>query len=479
MFESYKGDADGCDSKHYVRRVVQLARSLEARPDLARRLRSLSFAILSTPEVLGLEDRKYVEETVVRVGDVRPPLRPGWNDDSVYHYDSKELQYPLLPLEVALIRAPAIEYLQLPIGDNWSLYLVPDLAILDKYRKTGNIPKYVVVPSPPADPSATCLFPHLHTVTLTPVLAEDLPYRHMYTEIPWYISQLAPNMRSIYLPSDPGDLRAEYWIRDDVSSLPHLRRIHFQHTCIGDYDEIYRFLQYVPHLEVFALQWAPLWIQHEGREQIGQEDDPLHRLWDMVGSIEGPIRELRLDFDEVTGQFTPRMYWWGRGLMEDGKPDMGWEGMESLRDFDRLEHVSINGHALRGLRAIWDVRRRHWTWIQGEDGEWSPRVMFLADMFPPTIRRVTFWRLEAYENEMAMVEFAHDVAKGRYPNLERVLMAPRQVEERLAAVESAKFDDAMSVWEPVMEELRRDFSQGGVEFQVKREVIRWQYDDIW
>ncbi|KAH6634680.1 hypothetical protein B0J18DRAFT_453380 [Chaetomium sp. MPI-SDFR-AT-0129] len=455
VFESFKGDADGCDSKRYVHRVVQLARSLEARPDLAGGLRSLSFAILPTPEVLGPAERQYVEETVVRVGDLSPRLRPGWNDDPAYRHDNEEMRYPLLPLEIALIRAPAIEYLQLPIGDHWFLDLLPDLAIMDKWRKTGH-PRVVTIANPPADPSATFSFSHLHTVTLVPVLAEDLPYHRVDTEIPWAILQLAPNVRSISLPSDPGRLYPKYTIQDTPLSLPHLRRVHLAHTCIGGYHttSIHSLLKYAPHIEALALQWAPLWIQHKGREERSDVDDALDRLLDTVGSIKGSIRELRLDVDEVAGPV---------------KPGRSWK-----------EHVSINGHVLRGLETIWLERRRHWSWALDKDGTWSPRLSFLADMFPPTIRTVTFWRLGKYRNyRAAMREFARDVAKGRYPNLDQVLMAPRQVEERLAAVESTKFDKVMSRWEPELETLRRDFSQGGVEFQIKREVIRWQYDEIW
>ncbi|KAK4141816.1 uncharacterized protein C8A04DRAFT_30660 [Dichotomopilus funicola] len=370
VFESYKADADGCDSKRYVHRVVQLTRSLQARPDLAGRLRSLSFSfsLMPTLEDLGPAERQYVKETIARLGFFAGRFRPNWDDDPGYDYRKDLWQYTLLPFEVALIRAPAIEYLQLPVGDDWRLMLLLFLMARGaRVRDAENIP----TPDASGDPLATCSFPHLHTITFPIVVADDLPYHPTETDVPWTMLQVAPNVRSIRLPSDPGDLWPGRFTHAEVPPpLPHHRRVHLQHTCIGAPVDIYNFLEATPHLEAFALQWAPVLIQHKNRQDRDDVENALSQLWGMLERI--------------------------KSFMEEGAVEGRIPGLESMRHFGRLERVSVNEDVLRWLRDVWCDWKAHWTWARDENYEWVPRDRFLVDMFPPTIRRVTFWRLRRY-----------------------------------------------------------------------------------
>jgi hypothetical protein len=107
------------------------------------------------------------------------------------------------------------------------------------------------------------------------------------------------------------------------------------------------------------------------------------------------LRELRLDIRNDTAQ--------GEGERE------------SLRDFERLEVLKVDGTALETLRRAWRGRYR----LAKVDS-------FLSAFFPPSIREVTFWRLDGQEMEAAMLRLAKVVAVGRYPNLKSEVLAPSE-----------------------------------------------------
>jgi len=122
-----------------------------------------------------------------------------------------------------------------------------------------------------------------------------------------------------------------------------------------------------------------------------------------------------------------------------------------------LEVLMVDGRALGALRGAWKERNQHVTVDS-----------FLSDMFPASIRDVTFWRLDGVEMRDAMVRFAQVVALGNsYPNLKSVVLAPGEglKQERRGWQNAGE-------WEVVKEELEALFGKGGVRFD-----LRWDRPD--
>ncbi|KAK4460640.1 hypothetical protein QBC42DRAFT_180465 [Cladorrhinum samala] len=95
-----------------VRRLVHLARTLMARPDLAQRVRFLMMGQLDH-DSLPTADATFVQSTVT---ELQPgnPVPSWWDTDG-------DPQYRLLALELVLAHTPSLEYLRIPLDYDWRL----------------------------------------------------------------------------------------------------------------------------------------------------------------------------------------------------------------------------------------------------------------------------------------------------------------------------------------------------------------------
>lgn len=194
-------------------------------------------------------------------------------------------------------------------------------------------------------------------------------------------------------------------------------------------EQLTHILKSAPKLEVLALHWDILCEAYED-----DDDRRVTEVWEAVEHRKDSLRELRLDVRTDT--------------------EVGVAGRVSLADFERLEVLRVDGHSLEPLWRAWRERNRH-----------AMVHSFLSGMFPPSIREVTFWRLDGAEYKEAMLRFAKMVALGRYPKLERVVMAPSELSDRLASDDEWRNAE---VWTALKDELEDVFGKRGVTFELSR-----------
>ncbi|KAH6634675.1 hypothetical protein B0J18DRAFT_416887 [Chaetomium sp. MPI-SDFR-AT-0129] len=494
VFQSFQADSQGDDSddnsksdvanNNYLRRVVQLTRSLIARPDLAGCLRSLSFCVRWYPGVLTPDDRQFVEDKVVSLG--LPALPHFWNSaaSEVEMRNNYRRQYPLVPLELALIHAPAIQYLKFPCGQDWELTILPALALQQRKNQAN---KTKTNSAGAKHNNLTVSFLHLHTINIAEVpkyLFGSL-YQITPTTVPIDLIQSAPNLRALSLPSDPGQLlprrdnprkRKKGPVPQRLPQFPHLRRIHFQKRNNLRLQALGRLVAATPQLEALALQWAPVlpWTPPLSLfpNAVNMRRKRTTDLWKWLRKVRHTLRELRL---EVAGNcieplFEPRVDGEVEALV-NGQPSQLIRGRESMRDLERLEHVSLGAKVVRALWEVWRMRRAHWS---GE--EERAVTLFFLELFPPTVRTITFWgsATSPTDSPKAFGQFAYEVGRGgRYPNLESVLIAPYQSDE-------AHWYGGTPVYWPYQAQkyAKQEFARAGVHFSVIYKRIVWQYDDI-
>ena len=377
-----------------VHRLISFVRTLVARPDLRHHVRFLMFTEAGHTD-LDPADNHFVHTTTTRLG--LPDLPDHWNDGC-------EPDYRLLPLELALAHTPNLEYLRMPLDYDWNFHLLPQLA-------TSQHP-----------PSLT----HLKAIEVCQFFIAGDRF-DACTDPVETLALLAPNLDSLCLP-DPN------WLGGGAfAPLPNLRRLYWQAPCSANMEQMAGMLEAAPRLEVLALPWDAMADYDDCCD-----DRTTTEVWDAVAVRKDTLRELRLDVRDDTPH--------GEGERE------------SLRDFERLEVLRVDGHALETLRRAW------------KRGNRVARVdSFLSGFFPPSIREVTFWRLDGAEMEAAMLRLAKVVAVGRYPNLRRVVLAPSEKSDRQG------YDEWLNAsnWNGVKDELEELFGQGGVKFELRWDTPYW------
>ena len=377
-----------------VRRLILLARTLVARPDLRQHVR---FVMLrERNEDIRPEDDQFVKDSIVQLS--LPAVPDYWNTDGEPHHR-------LLPLELLLAYTPNLEYLHMPLDYNWDLHLLPQLA------KTH----------PP-------LLPALKSLEVSHYfIAGDRFDISMHAVEA--IAAHAPNLEAMCLP-DPA-----FSYGGTFAPLPSLRKLYWQAPCAANPDALAAMLAAAPRLEVLALPWDAL---DDGYNCC--EDRCTTDAWKVVECRRDSLRELRLDIRDDTPQ----------GTGEDSERD-------ALTDFEKLEVLMVDGHALGSLRAVWKRRNKR-----------AKVDSFLSTMFPASIREVTFWRPDGVELQAAMLRFAKVVSVGRYPNLKSVVLAPSQKSER--------YDDWHNAdeWNGVKGELEELFGKGGVTFELSWDNPYWK-----
>lgn len=196
-----------------------------------------------------------------------------------------------------------------------------------------------------------------------------------------------------------------------------------------------------PRLEVLALHWDALGDAYDYCDERRVED-----AWDAIAMGRGSLKEVRLDVRVDT--------------------EVGGDGERGdLRDFERLEVLRVNGHALGALREAWEGREED----DDDTGGYGGVDGFLERLFPPSIREVTFWSLDGVEMRDAMLRFARVAASGGYPRLEKVVLEPSEESPRHGWDE---WPNAVE-WDAVKDELEDDFGKGGVRFELRWESPYW------
>ncbi|KAK4125842.1 hypothetical protein N657DRAFT_533868, partial [Parathielavia appendiculata] len=297
---------------------------------------------------LDASDKAIVNDGIMQLG--LPPIPEHWNVNG-------EGEYRLIPLELVLAHTRNLEYLRMPLDCDWNLCLIPQL----------------IKSRPPFLAKLKALEVHHYFIAGdrfdVSIDAVDA------------IAHAAPNLDSLCLPSPNWNYGAS------PAPLAHLRRLYFQANCNINPEHLTAMFESAPKLEVLALHWNALDDAYDFVDDRRTTD-----AWEAIERRKDTLREIRLDIRSDTEH-------------GDGERD-------SLKDFEKLEVLMVNGHALDALREVW-VRRNRNTRAES----------FLSTLFPPSIREVTFWGLDGVKMQAAMLRFAKVVAVGRYPKLERVVLA--------------------------------------------------------
>jgi hypothetical protein len=306
-------------------------------------------------------------------------------------------EFRLLPLELVLAHTPNLEYLRIPLDYDWNLHLLPQLI------KT--LPPFL---------------PKLKALEVSHYFIAGDRFDVNMDAIDTII-RAAPNLDSLCLPSPSCG-------GGPAVPMPNLRRLYFQDECSISPEALTALLKAAPKLEVLALRWAAMADAYDNCDDRRTTD-----AWDAVERRKDSLRDLRLDVRSDTEQ-------------GDGERDL-------LRDFEKLEVLKVNGHALSALREAWVRKNRH-----------AKVDSFLSAMFPPSIQEVTFWQPDEDEIRAAMLRFAKVVSVGRYPNLKGVVIAPLELSGW------GEFDEALGAeWG----EVKENFGKGNVSFELRWESPYW------
>jgi hypothetical protein len=351
--------------------------------------------------------KQLFQDSIAQLGF--PAVPHFWDDDKV------DPAHRLLPLELVLAHTPNLEYLRMPLACHWTLRLLPHLANTRPHLLTRlrflEILHYNVIGDP-------------FDISMDAVQA---------------VTDVAPNLDALCLPEG----RPRY-IRG-FRALPGLRQLVWQALvagCAADMDMLVDMLDAAPRLETLVLPWdgrqeEPLGAAANYYYSDDDDERPDRRtsdVWAAIARRRDSLRELSLDVRADTPH--------GEGQRQ------------SLRDFERLEVLRVNGHALGPLRVAWRAEHER----AGGDG-------FLSTLLPPSIREVVFWGLDAGEMQTAVLAFAKTVAVGGCcPNLKSVVLAPS---ERLAEYGYGQLQDA-DEWNAIEEQLEDLFGQGGARFELLR-----------
>ncbi|KAK3896681.1 hypothetical protein C8A05DRAFT_20395 [Staphylotrichum tortipilum] len=345
-----------------IRRLILLARTLIARPDLRHHVKFLMSS--DVYEDLEPADNQFVQDAIVELG--LPAVPDSW-------ISGGEPEYHLLPLELVLAHTPNLEYLRMPLDYDWSLHLLPHLL------KTR----------PPFLPNLKSLevFHHFTAGDRFEISMDAVET----------IVTAAPSLEALCLPNPN-------WMSGGAfAPLPNLRRLYWQSGCATEMDGLAAMLDAAPQLQALALPWDAMDDQYNYCDDRGTAD-----AWEAIELRKDSLRELRLDIRENT-------------LQGSGKLDS-----------------------------------------------------FLSTLFPPSIREVTFWRLDGEEMRAAMVRLAKVVAVGRYPDLKTVVLAPSERSERQGYNEWHNADK----WNEVKEELEEWFRTGGVKFELRWDSPYWMASSL-
>jgi hypothetical protein len=361
----------------------------------------MKFVMLHEPRnELDATDKEIVQESIKQLG--LPPIPDHWNIDG-------EGQYRLVPLEIVLARTTNLEYLRMPVDYDWNLCLLPQL----------------VKSKPP-------FLTKLKGLEVTHYFIAGDRFEVSIDAVN-AVAHAAPNLEMLSLPSPNWDYG------DAPTPLANLRRLYFQNGCSINPDHLASMLESAPELEVVALHWDAL---DDAYDDV--EDQRTTDAWDALEKRKDTLREIRLDIRDDT--------------------ELGEGERDSLKDFEKLEVLKVNWHALKPLRAAW--KRKH---------PFAKLDSFLSAMFPPSIKEVTFWALDSKIMKEAMLRFAKVVAVGRYPNLRSVVLGPPEEEDdRKWFGEYRNTGD----WSGMEDELEEDFGKGGVRFELRWESGYWLADRL-
>lgn len=391
------------------RRQMQLLRLLTSSPHLAQHIRAINIDEPSYHIELTEADQEFLVNTVSSLGIDPPPLY--WNKDG-------SGEWTLLVLELILILTPNLEALVLPLDYDWQLPIVNHLA------------------------KSKPFLPNLKSLEVDHYYISGDRYEVNVDAI-FGIADAAPNLQFLSIPS-PG------WCGGvDKLSVGNLRRLEFQANSFVSPDLLSSLCGSAPKLEYLALHWDAM---SDTYDYCG--DRRTSDAWDAVGKCAGSLKELRLDVREDLPHEKEAL-----------------EGMRcSLGDFEKLEKVRVDGHALDALRLAWVAGGN-----EREDGVHG----FLAQLFPFGVKEVWFWRLDGREGmTRAMLEWARLVGEGEYPELERVVLAPSDQSDRYRGW--GGYDEWRNVdgWYGMKGVLDEEFDKGGVSFEIKSDSPYWLRDEV-
>jgi hypothetical protein len=380
------------------------------RPDLARQMKCIAWHDVWVQ--LTDAERRVVGDYVVRLG--APLLGSAVWDE----YGAYQTQFTLQPLEVVLVHAPNLERLEINVGYNRDLYLIPELKetrqpILTKLRsiRVG---------------TGTRNFEH-----------EDYDCNNDEDEVSLetvdHFINAAYNLNCLILPST---IYNSYF---PTTPLTNLRRLIFEADSRTDTGVLAVILSNSPNLEFPALSWKPPYAYDAGYGGIPS-------LWDAIHRCHNSLRELRLHIDIDLED---------RDL-ESGPPD-------SLRDFRRLEVLKVNNDALMMLYNGWKKKNSQAGGFEA----------FLSSMLPPVIREVTFWSMGG-SMRRTVQRFARIVALGVYRHLKTVTFARSEVSPQYDWYAGDR-DYSNEEWAGVKRELREECAKGGASFKWDLE----EYDRYW
>lgn len=447
--------------KNPIHRLICLARTLAARPDLAQHMKFINIRNpLEDLDELDDADKQYVDSELLRLG--LPAIPPYWNVDG-------EGQYRLLPLELLLLRTPGLVTLLLPLDYDWDLHALPQLV----YHQ---------------DEAAKCpapLLPHLRHLQVERFFIAGDRFESSLGPVD-ALAHAAPALETLSLPTPA----SEDWFPSGGLRLGALRALHFRWGVSIDAGLLAHMLAAAPGLEVLTLDLDQLADAQERRSKSRS----VEALWEVLEARADSLRELWLDVraERVpprggrrehglalgnglmqtlalaqgvgAGQDPGFGQWLAQGLASGLAQEFGEESdseeleRDSLADFEKLEVLKVDGHALGALRRTWERKNR------------NPRVDgFLAGMFPPGIREVTLWRLDGLAMRAAMQEFARVVAAGGYPRLEKVRLAPSS---RTDSEWGERWVN-QGAWNEVVGALTEKFATGGVRFELAAEEPYW------
>ncbi|KAL2134840.1 hypothetical protein VTI74DRAFT_10736 [Chaetomium olivicolor] len=375
-------------------RMIRLVRTLKERPDLGQHIKSIAHTEPFAGD-LDPENKKFIEDAIVDLGI--PAVPKWWNVDG-------EGQYRLLPFEVLLTLTPNLETLDLPLDCDWDMHVIPQLV---KTRP-----------------------PFLTKLT-------DIKVSHFFIAGDrWDVSfdavaallAAAPNVYTLCLPSPSSGA-----VGGSVLPLANLHRLLFQVNCFISPELLTDMLDSAPQLEMVALHWDALADAYDSCEDRRTTD-----AWNALERRRDTLGEIRLDIRNDT--------------------EHGVTERSSMADFEKLEVLAVDGHALHSLRQAW--RRKNG----------QARVdAFFSQFFPPSIREVTIWNPDAAELKGAMLRFAKVAGVGRYPNLKSVVLAPSERSDR--------FEDSVwenpGAWDEVKPDLEHEFGKRGIKFEIRKDSPYW------
>jgi hypothetical protein len=212
--------------------------------------------------------------------------------------------------------------------------------------------------------------------------------------------------------------------------LENLRYLEFKEDCMNDPPLLKDILASCPKLEVLVLQWDPLGDHYFFSESICVMD-----IWMALAEVRKTIREIRLEV---------------RSYLPLGDGDR-W----SIQDFDKLQVLKVNGHAVSALLQNWKAMNPH-----------METQSFLQQFLPASIENFVLWDPDAaYIPDLS--NLANSVSGGHYPRLKSITVDYNAIFQEISRV------DIDATWTQFYDLVKESMMKAKVQLEVRYVLSSW------